>query len=78
MPSGTTFRPTPSSAAGRSITYDDKRGVYYAVADDPARRCAATPSRSTSATGALTNGDVRFESVTTLLLPPVSRTPSTS
>jgi hypothetical protein len=54
-----------------SITYDARRGVFYAVSDDPSQ---FQPVRFYTVgldlrDGRLSDGDVRFEDVTTLLAP---------
>ena len=67
VPSGTTFANTIVGGLS-SITYDEKRGVYYTVADDPASVRYYTVALDIR-DGRLTNGDVRFEKVTTLLAP---------
>ena len=72
VPSGTTFANTIVGGLS-SITYDSKRGVYYAVADDPADVRYYTVALDIR-DGRLTNGDVRFESVTRCSLPAVSPT----
>ena len=70
VPSGTTFEGTRVGGLS-SITYDARRGVFYAVSDDQGQ---FNPVRYYTvaldvADGRLTNGDVRFEAVTTLLAP---------
>ncbi len=67
VPTGTTFRDTTVGGLS-SITYDEKRGVYYVVSDDPANVRYYTVGLDIR-DGRLTNGDVRFESVTRLLAP---------
>ena len=59
VPSGTTFANTIVGGLS-SITYDEKRGVYYTVADDPASVRYYTVALDIR-DGRLTNGDVRFE-----------------
>jgi hypothetical protein len=67
---GTTFKATTVGGLS-SITYDAKRGVYYALSDDPSQ---FQPARFYTVgldvrDGRLSNDDVRFEDVTTLLAP---------
>ena len=59
---------TPIVGGLSSITYDERRGVYYAVSDDPAAVRYYTVALDIR-DGRLTDGDVRFENVTTLLAP---------
>jgi hypothetical protein len=70
VPTGTRFQDTTVGGLS-SITYDEKRGVYYAISDDPADVRFYTVSLDVR-DGRLTDGDVRFESVTRLLAPPYS------
>jgi 3-phytase len=70
VPSTTTFANTNVGGLS-SITYDDKRGVYYTISDDPADVRFYTVSLDIR-DGWLRNGDVRFESVTRFLTPPYS------
>jgi len=70
FPTATTFGGTTVGGLS-SITYDKKRGVYYALSDDqgqlqPARFYTLTVNLSD---GHLDNGDVTFTGVTTLLAP---------
>jgi hypothetical protein len=70
FPTATTFQGTTVGGLS-SITYDKKRGVYYALSDDqgqlqPARFYTLTVNL---ADGHLDNGDVTFTGVTTLLAP---------
>src|SRR5215218_2911303 len=70
VPTGTTFENTTVGGLS-SITYDKKRGVYYAISDDqgqlqPARFYTLALA---GGDGDLTDGDVRFTDVTTLLAP---------
>ena len=51
-----------------SITYDARRGVYYTVSDDPAAVRYYTVGLDLR-DGRLSNGDVRFENVTTCWRP---------
>ena len=67
VPSGTTFQNTIVGGLS-SITYDERRGVYYAVSDDAQSVRYYTVSLDIR-DGRLTNGDVRFESFTRLLAP---------
>src|SRR3954462_8330389 len=70
VPTGTVFRATTVGGLS-SITYDDRRGVFYALSDDasvfqPARfYTLALDLRD----GRLADGDVHFTGVTTLLAP---------
>jgi hypothetical protein len=70
VPTGTTFDGTTVGGLS-SITYDSRRDVFYAVSDDPSQ---FQPARFYTVgldirDGRLTDGDVRFEGVTTLLAP---------
>jgi hypothetical protein len=70
VPSGTTFQGTTVGGLS-SITYDARRGVYYAISDD---QSVLQPARFYTVAlgvgdGRLTDGDVRFTGVTTLLAP---------
>src|SRR3954469_7434084 len=67
VPTGTTFRGTTVGGLS-SITYDARRNSYYTVSDDPAavRYCTVGLQLRD---GRLSDGDVRFEDVTTLLAP---------
>jgi 3-phytase len=70
VPTGTTFKATTVGGLS-SITYDSKRGVFYAISDDPSQ---FQPVRFYTVglgvrDGRLTDGDVRFKAVTTLLAP---------
>ena len=70
VPTGTTFAGTVVGGLS-SIAYDPGRGVYYALSDDQG---TFSPARFYTlgidvADGALTNGDVHFTDVTTLLAP---------
>ncbi len=70
VPSGTTFAGTTVGGLS-SITYDAKRGVYYAISDDQGQ---FQPARFYTLgldvrDGRLADGDVRFTGVTTLLAP---------
>ena len=72
VPTGTTFEGTTVGGLS-SITYDAKRGVFYAISDD----ASSTPSQPVRyytvaldvRDGRLSDGDVRFKDVTTLLAP---------
>ena len=69
VPSGTMFQGTTVGGLS-SITYDSRRGVYYAIADDAS---VINPVRyytvALDARGRLSDGDVRFKDVTTMLAP---------
>jgi hypothetical protein len=70
VPTGTTFQGTTVGGLS-SITYDSVRGVFYAVSDDPGQ---FQPVRFYTVgldvgDGQLTDGDVSFKDVTTLLAP---------
>jgi hypothetical protein len=70
VPTGTTFEGTTVGGLS-SITYDSRRGVYYAISDDASQ---FQPVRFYTVgldvrDGRLTDGDVRFEDVTTMLAP---------
>jgi len=70
VPTGTTFAGTTVGGLS-SISYDAKRGVYYALSDDQGQ---FQPARYYTlgldiGDGTLSNGDVHFTGVTTLLAP---------
>src|SRR3954464_8156992 len=70
VPTGTTFEGTTVGGLS-SITYDARYGVYYALSDDPSQ---FNPARFYTVSlrvrdGRLTDGDVAFDDVTTLLAP---------
>jgi hypothetical protein len=70
VPTGTTFAGTTVGGLS-SITYDRRQGVYYAVSDDQSQ---LQPARFYTLglgvrDGRLTDGDVHFRDVTTLLAP---------
>src|SRR3954469_23342527 len=70
VPTGTAFQGTTVGGLS-SITYDARRGVFYALSDDQSQ---LQPARFYTVgldlrDGRLSNGDVRFEDVTTLLAP---------
>jgi len=70
LPTGTTFGGTVVGGLS-SITWDAQRNLYYAISDDqgqlnPVRYYTI---RLDLGDGALTNGDVHFTAVTTLLAP---------
>jgi 3-phytase len=70
VPTGTTFAGTTIGGLS-SITYDKKRGVFYVLSDDQSQ---FNPARFYTmhidlSHGNLANGDVHFDSVTTLLAP---------
>ena len=69
-PTGTIFEGTTVGGLS-SITYDSRRGVYYAISDDASQ---FQPVRFYTVAldvrdGRLTDGDVRFKDVTTMLAP---------
>jgi hypothetical protein len=70
VPTGTSFKGTTVGGLS-SITYDARRDAYYALSDDPSQ---FQPARFYTVgldvrDGRLTNGDVHFQDVTTLLAP---------
>jgi 3-phytase len=70
VPTGTTFQGTTVGGLS-SITWDPERNVYYAISDDPSQ---FQPARFYTvgldiADEQLSNGDVHFTGVTTLLAP---------
>src|SRR3954465_9688063 len=70
IPTGTTFQGTTVGGLS-SITYDKRRGIYYALSDDPSQ---FQPARFYTVAvdvrdGRLNDGDVSFRRVTTLLAP---------
>jgi hypothetical protein len=70
VPTGTTFDGTTVGGLS-SITYDARRGVFYSLSDDPSQ---FNPARFYTVgldirDGQLTDGDVHFQKVTTLLAP---------
>src|SRR3954452_13917327 len=70
VPTGTAFQGTTVGGLS-SITYDRRRGVYYALSDDPSQ---LQPARFYTVAldlrdGRLAGGDVDFRGVTTLLAP---------
>jgi hypothetical protein len=70
VPTGTAFEGTTVGGLS-SITYDPRRNVFYALSDDPSQ---FQPARFYTVgldlrDGHLGNGDVHFQSVTTLLAP---------
>jgi hypothetical protein len=70
VPTGTEFRGTTVGGLS-SITYDERRGVFYALSDDPSQ---FQPVRYYTVgldlrDGRLSDGDVRLQDVTTLLAP---------
>jgi hypothetical protein len=79
VPTGTTFEGTTVGGLS-SITYDAKRDLYYALSDDPSQ---FQPARFYTVSlrerdGRLTNGDVAFDDVTTLLAPDGAPYPTAS
>jgi hypothetical protein len=70
VPTGTTFQGTPVGGLS-SITWDPLRNVYYAISDDPSQFAPARfyTVRLDVGDMELTNGDVHFSAVTTLLAP---------
>ncbi|WP_084284033.1 esterase-like activity of phytase family protein [Solirubrobacter soli] len=67
VPTGTTYAGTTVGGLS-SITYDARRGVYYTLSDDPAAVRYYTVSVDLR-DGRLSDGDVQFRSVTSLLAP---------
>jgi hypothetical protein len=70
VPTGTAFQGTTVGGLS-SITYDARRNVFYALSDDPSQ---LQPTRFYTVgldlrDGRLSDGDVRFQGVTTLLAP---------
>jgi hypothetical protein len=70
VPTGTVFRGTTVGGLS-SITYDARRGVFYVLSDDPSQ---FQPARFYTVgldlrDGRLSDGDVPFQDVTTLLAP---------
>src|SRR5262245_19570247 len=70
VPTGTAFESTTVGGLS-SITYDSRRDVFYAISDDPSQ---FQPARYYTVglgirDGRLTDGDVDFKAVTTLLAP---------
>ena len=70
VPTGTMFKDTTVGGLS-SITYDSRRGVYYAISDDASQ---FQPVRFYTVAldigdGRLTDRDVRFKAVTTMLAP---------
>ena len=70
VPTGTSFQGTTVGGLS-SITYDERLGVFYSIADDPSQ---FQPARFYTlgldlADGRLDDGDVTFTGVTTLLAP---------
>jgi hypothetical protein len=70
VPTGMTFAGTVVGGLS-SITWDPQRNLYYALSDDPSQFDPARfyTIRLDVADGQLTNGDVQFTGVTTLLAP---------
>jgi 3-phytase len=67
VPTGTSFAGTTVGGLS-SITYDDARGVFYSISDDPSQ---FQPARFYTlhldvSDGRLSDGDVHFDAVTTL------------
>src|SRR3954452_16398514 len=65
VPTGTSYQGTTAGGLS-SITYDPRRGVFYALSDDPGQ---FQPARFYTlgldlGDGRLTDGDVRFSAVT--------------
>src|SRR3954463_9358225 len=67
VPTGTTFAGTTVGGLS-SITYDERRGVYYAVSDDPNAVRFYTVGVDLR-DGRLSDGDVQFKGVTSLRAP---------
>src|SRR5690242_3728278 len=70
VPTGTTFQGTTVGGLS-SITYDARKGSFYALSDDPS---LLHPARFYTLgldlrDGHLSNGDVQFQQVTTLKAP---------
>ena len=79
VPTGTTFEGTTVGGLS-STTYDHRRGVYHAIADDAS---VINPVRYYTVAldvhdGRLTDGDVRFKDVTTMLAPDGNPYPANS
>jgi hypothetical protein len=67
VPTRTTFQGTTVGGLS-SITYDERRGVYYTVSDDPNAVRFYTVGLDLR-DGRLSDGDVQFKGVTSLLAP---------
>ena len=67
VPTGTQFQGTTVGGLS-SITYDEKRGVYYVLSDDQVEARFYTVGLDVR-DGRLSDGDVRFSDVTTLRAP---------
>src|SRR3954454_16121727 len=76
VPTGTTYRGTTVGGLS-SITYDARRGVYYTLSDDPAAVRFYTVGVDLR-DKRLSDGDVRFQNVTTLRAPGGGAYPPTS
>src|SRR3954447_9953276 len=76
VPTGTVYRATTVGGLS-SITYDARRGVYYTLSDDPNAARFYTVGVDLR-DGRLSNGDVSFRDVTTLLAPGGQPYPSTA
>src|SRR4051795_9092848 len=76
VPTGTTYRATTVGGLS-SITYDARRGVYYTLSDDPAAVRFYTVGVDLR-DKRLSDGDVRFQNVTTLRAPGGGAYPPTS
>ena len=79
VPTGTMFEGTTVGGLS-SITYDSRRGVYHAIADDAS---VINPVRYYTVAldvrdGRLTDSDVRFKDVTTMLAPDGNPYPANS
>jgi len=70
VPTGTTFQSTVVGGLS-SITWDPERNVYYTISDDPSQFAPARfyTVRLDIGEGQLSDGDVDFTGVTTLLAP---------
>jgi hypothetical protein len=70
VPTGTTFAGTVVGGLS-SITWDPQQNLYYAISDDPSQSGPARfyTIRLDVGDGQLSNGDVHFTNVTTLLAP---------
>jgi len=67
VPTGTTFEGTAVGGLS-SITYDPRRGVFYAISDDQTNARFYTVALNLR-DGRLSDGDVRFKDVTTFVAP---------
>ena len=74
VPTGTTFAGTTVGGLS-SIAYDSKRDVYYTISDDQAQPMRFYTVGLDLRDGHLSDGDVRFEDVTTIPFAPFSVDP---